>query len=246
MLSESILSWSSLCTVLLFSLSPGLPLHATAVFHESAAIVSVKQQILNLANSYVGQGDPDRSKQKSLERLVQQLLELSPQPPVKDRLSLLHGVWKQVWGPYDYRDDKRGVDPELGVDEIYQVVFPGGYYYNVSPDFPGGDHSKERIGLLRGKYSLDEQNGNLLRVKFTTYGGVKKRPPDTPLWELPALAEENHLKDRTTIVPTLIVRVFFGGGALREVYTDNDLRILYGSNGKDFNKESIYIMTRVK
>ena len=49
-----------------------------------------------------------------------------------------------------------------------------------------------------------------------------------------------------TIVPSIIVKLFFGSGALREVYTDTNLRILYGSNGKDFTKEAIYIMTRVK
>lgn len=40
--------------------------------------------------------------------------------------------------------------------------------------------------------------------------------------------------------------MFFGSGALREVYTDEDMRIVYGSDGKDFSKEFIYVMTRMK
>ncbi len=44
---------------------------------------------------------------------------------------------------------------------------------------------------------------------------------------------------------TLVMDLVFGAGALREVYTDSDLRILYGSNGKDFSKEAIYILSRV-
>ena len=64
--------------------------------------------------------------------------------------------------------------------------------------------------------------------------------------ELPAFAESGDLRNRTTIVPTIIVKLFFGGGALREVYTDENLRILYGSDGKHFDKEFIYVMTIVK
>ena len=52
-----------------------------------------------------------------------------------------------MWGPYDYRNEKRGVDPELGVDEIYQIVFKDGYYYNVSPNFKKGDKTKNGSGF---------------------------------------------------------------------------------------------------
>jgi hypothetical protein len=149
-------------------------------------------------------------------------------------------------GPYDYRNNKRGVDPSLGVNEIYQVASKDGYYYNVAPDFKKGDKTKERIGFLRGEHKLDPQNESLLRVKFTNLYGVKVRPTGKQLWELPALVESGQLENRKTVIPGFIVKLFFGGGALREVYTDEDMRILYGSNGKDFTKECIYVMTRVK
>ena len=151
-----------------------------------------------------------------------------------------------MWGPYDYRNEKRGVDPELGVDEIYQIVFKDGYYYNVSPNFKKGDKTKERIGLLRGEYKLAPQDAGLLRVKFTNLYGVNVRPTDKHLWELPALAESGRLENRKTVIPGFIVRLFFGGGALRDANTDEDMRLLYGSNGKDFTKEFIYVMTRMK
>jgi hypothetical protein len=219
---------------------------AGVVEDKSVEVRSLKQEILELAQAYAGQGDPDFSKQKSLDPLVKRLTALTSPPPVKERLNLLHGTWKQVWGPYDYRDRKRGVDPELGIDEIYQVVFPGGYYYNVAPLYEKGDKSKMRVALLRGEYRLDGRGTELLRVKFTRYPGVKGRPADTPLWELASLAESGRLENRTTIVPTFIVKLFFGGGVLREVYTDEDLRILYGSDGKNFDREFIYVMTRVR
>lgn len=139
----------------------------------------------------------------------------------------------QVWGAYDYRNDKRGVDPALGVNEIYQVVSKDGYYYNVAPNLPkadksGADKTKERIGLLRGQYKLDPQNEGLLRVKFTNLYGLKVRPAGKNLWDLPALAESGRLENRKTVLPGFFVKLFFGGGALREVYTDEDMRILYG------------------
>jgi hypothetical protein len=236
----------SLLLVLVFAMLAAFPVQAGNVSGNMGTVRNVKREILDLAQSYTGQGDPDLAKQRSLDALVQKLISLSPQPPVKDRLTFLEGAWKQVWGPYDYRNEKRGVDPSLGVNEIYQVVFKEGYYYNVSPDFKKGDKAKERIGFLRGEYKLDRQNESLLRVKFTNLYGVNIRPTGKPLWELPALVESDRLEGRRTILPGFVVKLFFGGGALREVYTDEDMRILYGSNGKDFSKEFIYVMTRVK
>ena len=66
-----------------------------------------------------------------------------------------------------------------------------------------------------------------------------------PLWELPALAEQGTLPDKTWIVPSFIVKLFFGGGALREVYTDHDMRILYATDSKNFGQDYLYVMRRV-
>lgn len=229
-----------------------LPIFALALFtgawiNPAAAsreeVASVKAEIFALAESFRGQGDPDFSRQDALEPLVQRLLSLSPQPPVAERLPILRGAWEQVWGPYDYRNNDRGVDPEIGVNEISQVVADG-YYYNVSPLYENGDRSRERIGLLRGEYTLEADKPNTLRVRFTDYPGVSHRPVGLELWELPALAEADTLENRITIVPSWIVRAFFGGGSLREVYTDEDMRITYGQSAKRPGRESLYIMRR--
>ncbi|MGE3623760.1 MAG: hypothetical protein AB7H77_07820 [Bdellovibrionales bacterium] len=219
-------------------------------FHANAKESSareIKHQILRLAKSFEGQGDPDFSKQKQLDALVARLLAASPQPPVQDRLPMLYGTWKQVWGPYDYREkDSRGVDPEIGVNEIYQSIFPGGYYYNISPLYRDGNRSDLRIGLLRGKFKLDDQNPNRLNVRFTSYHGIEGRPPSgQPIWQLAPLAENDTLDDEITIVPWLIVQLFFGSGSLDEVYTDKDLRIAYGSDGSADGMKSIYILSKV-
>lgn len=206
----------------------------------------LKRQIVSLAKSFEGQGDPDFSKQQALEPFVKQLLALSPQNSIEKRLPILAGVWRQVWGPYDYRNDDRGVDPELGVEEIYQVVSPDGYYYNVSYLYKNGDKTRKRIGLLRGEYRLLNHETNVIKVRFTAYRGTTEKSDHFELWQLPELAENGSLPHLIAIVPSFVVRFFFTGGNLREVYTDNDLRIIYGSNNRNFAKESIYIMTRVQ
>lgn len=245
-MSRLLLRSIKLSLLLLFALSIEYRAMAASVTDKNEAAQNVKQELLSLAESYKGLGDPDFSKQQAIEALVQKLVVISPPPPIKDRLTLLYGAWKQVWGPYDYRNNARGVDPELGVDEIYQVVFKEGYYYNVSPNFKNGDKTRERIGFLRGEYKLDPRNENLLRVKFTNLTGIRYRPKDKELWELPVLVEANRLQGRTTLLPGFLVRLFFRGGALQEVYTDEDMRILYGSDGKHFDKRFVYVMTRAK
>lgn len=42
------------------------------------------------------------------------------------------------------------------------------------------------------------------------------------------------------------VRWFFGGGFLKEVYTDEDMRITFGSDNSNQVKNYIYVMSRVK
>lgn len=210
------------------------------------ATQDLKQRILDLAKSYEGQGDADQSKQRTLEPLVEELVRLNPMPPIRERIPVLAGTWKQVWGPYEYRNDNGGIDNTLGIFEIYQVVSADGYYYNVAPYYPDGDRSREQIGLLRGEYVLDPNDANGLRVQFTRYPGVDPRPANMQIWELAPLAEAGTLQNEVTIVPTWVVRLFFGGGKLEEVYTDQDMRIVFGSSDKRNSRRSIYVMTRVQ
>ena len=209
-------------------------------------ISSLKQAIVTTAEKYQGLGDPDFKIQNELEPLVQKLLVLKPQSNVMDRLPLLFGVWKQVWGPYEYRKNNRGVDPTINAKEIYQVVSPEGFYYNVSPNMDAKTKKEKNINYLRGQYSLSKKDPVGLDAKFIKFIGMKQRPSDRPIYKFVDEAERDQLPTQITVVPHLIVKLFFGGGTLREIYTDEDLRILYGSNGKEFKNQYLYIMTRVK
>lgn len=218
---------------------------SSVVHAESTGLKQAKRELLQTAKSFEGQGDPDYRIQNTLEPLVEKVLRAAPpQKSIAERLPVLAGTWKQVWGPYDYRNNKRGVDPELGVKEIYQYVNINGYYYNVSPQYKNGDKKNERIGLLRGKYKLSKTDPNGLDVEFVRFKGVEGRPTEK-IWTLAPLSESGKLKNEITIVPSLIVKLFFGGGTLIEIYTDKDLRILYGV-GANFDDPYLYVMTRVK
>lgn len=220
--------------------------HRSLASGQSLEVEVLKEQIFQLASSYEGQDDPDGSKQRSLDSLVLKLIQGRPMPPIKERIPLLKGVWKQVWGPYSYGRSRGGIDPRIGIKEIYQVVFEEGYYYNVAPYYPDGDGKREQISLLRGEFTLDSENTNGLKVRFTKYPGAEQRPENLPIWKLPSLVEKNQLENEITIVPRWIVWAFFGGGKLDEVYTDSDMRIVYGSSHRNPTDRSIYIMRRVE
>ncbi len=203
----------------------------------------LKSDILTLAESFKGEGDPDRSKQKQLDTLVEQLLRIEPQEPIEERLPVLHGAWQQVWGPYDYRSDGRGVDPSIDPDHIYQVISPKGYYYNVNPD---AKNERFRIGLLRGEYRLAKDKMDTLAVRFTKFNQLKSCPTNgMGFIDLPEASEAGTLADEHWLVPPLIVKLFFDKGWLREVYTDETLRIAYGAERDEPEDDYIYILKRV-
>ena len=206
----------------------------------------LKELIVSTAAKYQGQGDPDFKIQNELEPLVNKLLTLDPQLTVINRLPLIFGVWKQVWGPYEYKKNDRSVDPTLNAKEIYQVVSPEGFYYNVSPNMEAKSRTEKNINYLKGQYTLSKKDPNGLDVKFVKFIGMKTRPTEKAIYQYVDEAERNQLPTQITVVPKPIVRLFFGGGTLREIYTDKDLRILYGSNNKEFKNQYLYIMTRVK
>lgn len=211
-------------------------------------VAALRAEILALAERYEGEGDPDFTRQRRLETLVAELLRANPQPPVSERLDLLHGAWRQVWGPYDYRSDEaRGVDPATDPERIYQIVFPSGFYYNVSPRDVRDTGPVREIVLLKGEYRLLDGDDEILAVRFVEFTKTKRPVAELDrLWPLAARAAAGTLDDRSSVLPGFLVRLFFGGGGLREVYTDEILRVTYG--GRDLEErdgEFIYIMRRV-
>ncbi len=221
-------------TVLLFSVN------TLSTVSQARTLEEVKSKILTVAESYKGQGDQDHSKQDQLDVLVKELVDMTPKVAAADRLKLLAGGWKQVFGPYAF-DDTRGVDPALDPEHIYQVISPRGYYYNVGRNhFLGGSIT----AVIRGVYDVSGEDS--LRVHFTSVRflfGSKKT--DVDYVNLAELAETGKLK--AIRLPSFLTGgILNQRGTLREVYTDGDTRILYGSSDNDFLRNHIYIMRKVQ
>jgi len=238
--------WLSLLSLVVI-LSFASNLSAQATCKDDPQVQALKKEILSQAEAWQGQGDPDASKQVVLTEKVNRLLKLCPQSSVQERLPLIEGAWQQVWGPYTYRDKSRGNDLRLDPQRIYQVVFKEGYYYNVSPARDSKGVPKNRTILLRGEYQVSKlpKENRVLGIHFTSFRKVKGDPPEGMTYEsLPALAEAQQIHPKT-ILPSFFVRLFFGGGFLREVYTDEDLRITYGAKKSSFKDSYLYILKRI-
>lgn len=233
-------TWHAFIAIfILWAMLPGL-LQA-----DDSSIEARRQTLMAAAASQLGKGDPDFHIQRQLEPLVQELLAVAQPGSVESRLPLLAGAWRQLWGPYDYRGDDRGVDPRLDPAGIYQLIYPGGYYYNVGPIRDAAGRPTDRISLLRGEYRIEPERPDALKVRFTSYRGARGLLPGQNMLQLPPLHESGRLPNQITIVPTIIVRLFFGSGYLREVYTDDTLRITYGSGVGGREEEYLYVMERV-
>lgn len=197
---------------------------------------AVKSQILTLAQSYVGQADPDGSKAKSFEPLIEELLARSPQQSMADKAAAAVGAWKQVWGPSSYNNSglaPSGLDPA----NIYQVVSSSGYYTNVGVyDFLG----IHVVGLLKGEYQV---NPDQIDVQFVQSGILLERVPEGyTLADLPALKDQGKLCliEFPDFFPPVGIK-----GALVEVYDDQNLRITYGEQQGQSGK-NLYIMQKVQ
>lgn len=215
----------------------------------SRSVEDVKADIVALARQYTGVEDADFTIQREFEPLLAELLSLVEMNSIAERLELIAQPWQQVWGPYSYGSGQQGVDPDFAPEEVYQVVFADGYYYNVTP-LIDVDSGAEQIGLLRGEFSFDDVDDQCLNVRFQKFPGVTGRPQGIDLWSLPALEESGDLEsetglERVEIVPSWVVSSFFGGGQLCEIYTDDTLRISISTEDDNQERNQLYILEKV-
>lgn len=125
-------------------------------------------------------------------------------------------------------------------------MLEGGVLYNVTPLVDARSGTIARTALLRGEYVPEPGADDVLRVRFTSFRGLRGALPEgRALADLPALAERGELGDVPSITPAWVVRAFFRGGVLHEVYTDHDLRVLYGASARDADDRYLYVMRRV-
>lgn len=193
----------------------------------------LKKNILSIAEQARGSADEDGHIRASLDSNIQQLLALSPTHSIEEKLKKLQGAWDQVWGPYTFSNlDGFKLDP----NNMYQVIMPDGYYYNIGFATFNGQKTSD---FVRGEYKIVNDR---LQVQFTQNQFlVDYLPTQSDLKTIAQLKEVNFLK--TQDIP--------GGYSqtpayLHDVYVDNDLRITYGGRNDNDNNNQLYILEKIK
>jgi hypothetical protein len=143
------------------------------------------------------------------------------------------GPWRQVFGPYSASGD--GTIPFCSrTDQIYQIIFPEGLFYNVALFEKAG---VKIVFLLKGNYKITAEaiDGKFVRNSF-----IANNIPQEELFNLPAKVEEGSIS--AIHLPRQLPPVG-QGGQLFEVYADKDIRILRGQTPQ-FKRPALYIMER--
>lgn len=197
-------------------------------------IESLKSQIFEKAESFVGRVDTDGKLTAELEGLIDLLVAKSPVLPMPERAQRAIGSWRQVWGPYAF-DGSTRVPPGLDVKNIYQVIAPEGYYYNFA-QYKLTDSKLIRT-FLRGEFAVQSDS---IFVKFTNLGVILGQK-SLPLPQFAEFIEQGKAKVINAprwLPPTGIE------GRLFEIYADETLRINYGTVADSQKLPALFVMQR--
>lgn len=192
-----------------------------------------RDDIFRLAESFVGQTDPTGEKQEELEALIEEFMLDKPILSMQERAMKVIGTWNQVWGPYAF-DGSEDVPRGMDVTKIYQYISPNGYYYNFGEYRFFGIRSRT---FLRGNYEIGQDE---IKVRFNKTGLLLKEMNY-------ALAGEAIEKKevRTVYFPESFPPVGIGGTSV-EVYSDDEIRINYGTIDDSDAGPALFIMRRVR
>jgi hypothetical protein len=225
---------SLMLTVALFTpfTSKAEPAAAEAV--KAQRIRELKKEILRIseqASSKVIYDNEDNDPQvrARLMPLVQELVALAPVRTQQQKLQDVVGVWKNVWSDLTYYAP---VAPRA--DAMYQIVFPTGYYYNLSNfDGPQGPY----LSVIRGLFTVAEPALQIKFVKTTRFPEPMARGADLATL---AMRAELGIYD-FEIDPNNAPGIGFETSFLQE-YVDDELRIGTGSNFTGY--ASLFILRR--
>lgn len=212
-----------------------LALTLCSVANAQNDVEALKKEILELARSYSGQADASGELQASIETKVDELLAIVPNLSMEEKALRALGAWRQVWGPYSY-DNSASVPRGIDVNQIYQIIFKEGYYYNFAVYNFLGIESRT---FLRGNFSIEEDR---IAVEFNKSGLILGKS-QLPLPYQASALENQSL--RALYFPDFLPPNGITG-ALIELYADQDIRINYGVIGDDVSQPVIFVMEPVK
>lgn len=199
---------------------------------EQRRVAVLKAAILGISERAQGTCDEDDNNRvvaAILNRLTDRLVAVTGSRTEPEKLPQVTGGWKQVWSDLD-----SGSPICTSADDIYQVVFPDGYYWNIAElAAPGAPASQ---GFLRGAY---EVTPDFLEIEFTRQAvSPVVSPPGTDLVDLAGRAEAGAFVPLPA-GPPVGVR-----GELQNTYVDDDLRIVRGLDDRPGATASIFVLVR--
>lgn len=202
---------------------------------QDVRILEIKNDIMKLAREYKGKPDPYGDLQKALEQKVQDLEKILPYSTMRERAIKIAGAWKQVFGPYSPKADGK-IQWGTDADNIYQVIFPSGFFYNVAVSKISKFKS---VFLLKGEYKISDE---AIEARFLRNSLMVNNIPHVGLDMLPERLEQGEIK--VIHLPRQLPPVG-QTGELIEIYADDEIRILRGKS-PGFVKTALLIMERVK
>lgn len=198
----------------------------------ASRIESLKKEILKIGEKASGKvkydnEDNDPAVRAKLDALIAELKLIAPAKTQAENLKRVVGAWKSVWSDLGYNFG----DAPLA-NSVYQVVFPDGYYYNLSNFDSKG--KKPYAGVIKGEFQLTEP---ALKIKFVLF--AENEIPFKKGSDLATLAMRAELGefDKNVGSPALGFESIF-----EQVYVDEDIRIATGLNFDGSN--TLFVLKR--
>jgi hypothetical protein len=202
---------------------------------DNSRIGVLKSLILTTAENARGDCDNDDNLEltrRTLNELIDQLVSIAPQRTEAEKLIEVAGAWQQVWSD-NVIANVPGVCFEA--EDIYQVVSPDGFYWNI---FQARFLGLNFTGYIRGEYTVEDAylptaiTGNFFATGALTSGA--------DLLNLAQRAENGEIS-RAILVPSLPING--DTGRMGNLYVDEDLRIV--TDGRSAaESETIFVMRR--
>ena len=193
----------------------------------------VERRIVAEAQEAQGRCDGEDDSPEARARLDELVAQLEEDGRSEaEMLPGLVGGWRQVWS------DGPGGGPDcIAADDVYQVVFPNGYYYNIGRHLrPDG---AEATGFLKGTY---QTGGEALDIAFTRYElreGWIGAGADLGRAAMRIEAETGGEPQPADQAPPPVGQT----GTLDNVYLSDGLRIARGG-GEDYDGDFLYVLIR--
>lgn len=197
-------------------------------------VQQLKQQILQITLNAEAKTRNVAQVRKTLDPLIAELVSLVPSRTEGEKLVQVIGAWQQVWT--DGVEIFQGPQPgRFDLSDVFQVVFPNGYYYNIARyQRPGIDWTV----FIRGSFVVQPESLNVTFTKYV-YGNGWLFTGSDLLYQ--ALRAEAGAFDAQPFNPPNNP-VGLPQLPLSNIYVDNDFRLLQAGSGP---RSSLFVLVRV-